>query len=926
MYGPTPISFVVCVSDDSILAAHLLASPCLGPGSPHEIIAVRNAPSAAEGLNSGLERAKHALVVCVHQDVYLPEGWDERLVSQYRLAQQTLGTVGVAGIYGVGEAKESPGTPLSAVRIGHVIDRGRTLHEGAALPVAASTLDELLLVLPRGTPLRFDPALGFHLYGADICLQAREQGVHVAVLDALCHHHSKSIGLPQAFFPSARAFAREWASRLPVATPCVIFDREGRMSILGNAAPGTDSVAFAEGEPLTMPEPAAPDGRAPKRSPALASIIVPCFNQLAFTRNCVRALLSHTRPAWELIVIDNGSTDGTAAYLAGVQDAAGVPINIISNKTNLGFPAAVNQGLKAAGGEYLVLLNNDAVVTDAWLDQLIALTEMRRSHSPIGMTGPMSNYVTPPQLVENVPYRDMPAMEQFARRWREQHRGQWSTASKLSGFCLLMKRAVYDAVGGLDERFGLGFFDDDDLAVRARHAGFELAIAHDLFIHHFGSRTFVGSAIDSEALLAENAKRFAAKWGQDAPVGQRIALRPWAENQQSVQEDTGQPQGERPKARVTLAMIVRNEEDNLPLCLRSVQNLFDEIVIVDTGSTDRTRQIALEFGARVIEFTWIDDFAAARNVSLENATGDYIFWLDADDVVDPPERKKLESLFGRLGTDRPAAYVVRCSCDPSAGGTGGETIVDHIRLFPRRGDVRWTYRVHEQILPALRRADVPVEWTEVTVRHTGYIDLALRARKLDRDTRILQVELAERPHDPFVLFNLGAIAIEREQWQEALDYLCRSLRGSAPTDSITRKLFALIGRAHQMLGHSEAALSACIEGLSFDPEDAELWFRKAVLHHQRKEFGDAEASWRRILHLKRPDKFCSVDQGIYGHLTRRNLAVLAGQRGDFTEAVHQWRAVLQECPGDVDATEQIALLAKVSRSAQTTRTLDRTFA
>ena len=85
----------------------------------------------------------------------------------------------------------------------------------------------------------------------------------------------------------------------------------------------------------------------------------------------------------------------------------------------------------------------------------------------------------------------------FARRWRDEHLGEWFTVPKLSGFCLLMKRAVYDKIGGLDERFGLGFFDDDDLAERARRAGFELAVAHDLFVHHFGSRTFAGNGIDA---------------------------------------------------------------------------------------------------------------------------------------------------------------------------------------------------------------------------------------------------------------------------------------------------------------------------------------------------------------------------------------------------------------------------------------------
>ena len=88
-------------------------------------------------------------------------------------------------------------------------------------------------------------------------------------------------------------------------------------------------------------------------------------------------------------------------------------------------------------------------------------------------------------------------------------------------------------------------------------------------------------------------------------------------------------------------MIVRDEEENLPHCLESVRGIFDEIVVVDTGSIDRTREIAREFGAQVFDFAWIDDFAAARNAALAHATGDYAFWLDADDVVEPAEREKL---------------------------------------------------------------------------------------------------------------------------------------------------------------------------------------------------------------------------------------------------------------------------------------------
>ena len=432
-------------------------------------------------------------------------------------------------------------------------------------------------------------------------------------------------------------------------------------------------------------------------------------------------------------------------------------------------------------------------------------------------------------------------------------------------------RVVYESIGGLDERFGLGFFDDDDLAERARRAGFELAMAHDLFVHHFGSRTFIGNGIDAGALLEENARRFAAKWGQDSPSGRRVALRPWPHSipdsrlripdtftvkipdsksripgSHSTGEGISNPaalppiacsivpstdprssvlirgpesSSDRPRrrSRVSLTVIARDEQENLPHCLESVRGIFDEVVVVDTGSKDRTREIAQEFGARVFDFAWIDDFAAARNEALSHATGDYAFWLDADDVVDSPEREKLLRLLDSLRPGEPAGYVVRCACDPAPDGTGGDTVVDHVRLFPVRDDVRWTYRVHEQILPALRRANVPVRWTDLIVRHTGYTDHALRARKLERDTRILHNELAERPEDPFVLFNLGAIAVERKDWQGRRPFLRRSLARSAPSDSITRKLFALIARAHQMLGDGQARCGPAAKGFRSIP-------------------------------------------------------------------------------------------------------------
>jgi glycosyltransferase involved in cell wall biosynthesis len=362
------------------------------------------------------------------------------------------------------------------------------------------------------------------------------------------------------------------------------------------------------------------------------------------------------------------------------------------------------------------------------------------------------------------------------------------------------------------------------------------------------------------------------------------------------------------QASVSLTMIVRNEERNLPLCLESVQGLFDEIVIVDTGSTDRTKEIATAFGGRVLDFPWIDDFAAARNVSLANATGDFVLWLDADDVIEPQQKGKLAALLKSLRIDTPTAYALRCICNIEGGAA--QIIADQPRLFPRMEGMRWVYRIHEQIIPALHQARVPVVWTDVAIQHTGYADPVVHENKRQRNFRLLCRELAERPDDPFIYYYLGTLSFERKLWQEALGYFTVSLAKWGTTESIACKLYAMIAWTNQILTRYDESLRVCDEGLVYFPEDGELLFRKAVAQRYRRNTGDAEACWNRILTLPPPRKFYNVEPGIYGHLTRRNLATIAAERGDRVLATKHWKAILAECPNDPDATRNLDAAAQ----------------
>ena len=246
----------------------------------------------------------------------------------------------------------------------------------------------------------------------------------------------------------------------------------------------------------------------------LTSIIILTCNQLEYSKKCIDSIFKHTQEAFELILVDNGSTDGTVEYLESeiaVRNRA-VRVKIIKNKKNKGFAAGNNQGIATAKGDYILLMNNDVVVTPGWLGRMIACAE---KNLKIGIVGPRSNYVSGPQLVEKVNYdiKTQKGLTEFSKQFAKQHAQQDQQILRVVGFCMLIKRAVIEAIGGMDDRYGMGNFEDDDFSLRASIAGFQSWIALDSFIHHFGNRTFVGEKIDYRSSLSKNWELFKEKWG-----------------------------------------------------------------------------------------------------------------------------------------------------------------------------------------------------------------------------------------------------------------------------------------------------------------------------------------------------------------------------------------------------------------------------
>jgi tetratricopeptide (TPR) repeat protein len=348
------------------------------------------------------------------------------------------------------------------------------------------------------------------------------------------------------------------------------------------------------------------------------------------------------------------------------------------------------------------------------------------------------------------------------------------------------------------------------------------------------------------------------------------------------------------RMRVSLCMIVKDEEHNLPACLDAAADLADEVVVVDTGSSDNTRAVAARYGAQVFSFGWCDSFAAARNASLDHATGDWVLWLDADDRLDEANRRKLRSLLGRL-RDEDAAYLLRQEM-PADPVSGTVAIVDQAKLFRLRPDVRFEYRVHEQIVPAVLRRGGLVRATDVVFQHLGYQDPALRRHKLERNGRLLRLQDAERPDDPFTLFYLGSACRDLGRLDEAAALYRRSLQLAPSGYNLAAKACGLLAHCLGQLGRTEEALAVCRDGAVRFAGDAELVFHEALLHWARGDLAAAEGCFLRLLEMPPGLALAGSDTGLHDYKTRRHLALLYGRQGRLGEAEAQWQAALAERP------------------------------
>ncbi len=379
-------------------------------------------------------------------------------------------------------------------------------------------------------------------------------------------------------------------------------------------------------------------------------------------------------------------------------------------------------GLAATAHDLVVLLDGDVQVSPHWLD---AVGEAF-AETDVVAAGPRCHNSFGPQSFE-VPEpiaSDPTGFKAFARQWRERHRGQVTTVPSLGPVCVAVRRAALDNAGG---------------------PGFELPYAE------LGRIVLVEGALLSHAGSDECTLRMAAP-------------------------------GSRPL--VSACLIVKDEEDVLGECLTSVRDFVDEIVVYDTGSTDRTREIAAEHGVHVIAGYWNDHFGDARNRAMEHCTGEWVLQIDADEIAigDPAV------LRGLLSSTDEVAFRVALESQQGHAGAEATLAMLYPRLF-RRDRARYVYRLHEQVADRVTGRLVHGETIKTLhILHSGYIEQRMAVKqKLARNLQLARLATDDTGANAAALINVGRAERSAGHYEAAVT----SLRAAVDAHGATRPMRVL---------------------------------------------------------------------------------------------------------------------------------------
>ena len=337
---------------------------------------------------------------------------------------------------------------------------------------------------------------------------------------------------------------------------------------------------------------------------------------------------------------------------------------------------------------------------------------------------------------------------------------------------------------------------------------------------------------------------------------------------------------------LSLSLICKNEEKNLPRLFESIKGLYDEVIIVDTGSIDQTKKIAADFGAKVFNFPWSDDFSAARNFSFSKATCDYICWLDADDILLPEAHNQIKELKKNLNQ----ADVFILKYDYAFDEFNNcITTAPLVRIIIRDPAVKWEYEVHEVLT-------YPFTFRVIT------LPIIISHRRspgdhLGRNIRILTKALKKRPRNSRLLFYYAKELFYTGKWQDTINAFNNYLENPDSHDNQIHAYW-LLGQCYMNLKKDEKALTTFISGIKLDPRWAEFYNYIGQIFYNQSKWTEATRWFEIAKNCKVPNSLGFIAPENYHFIPFDRLCKCYAELGKFKEAYEMNEIALSFRPTD----------------------------
>ncbi len=378
--------------------------------------------------------------------------------------------------------------------------------------------------------------------------------------------------------------------------------------------------------------------------------------------------------------------------------------------------------------------------------------------------------------------------------------------------------------------------------------------------------------------------------------------------------------------KISACVIVKNEEKNIARCINSYIDIVDEIIVVDTGSTDRTVEIAKDLGAKVFYFEWINDFAKAKNYALSKATGDWIIFLDADEYFDVKKSRNIPNIIRNYGIGK--TKIIACTLiniDENSGEMIGT--LTQARIFKRDKSLYYVNAIHERLYSDEKNVEalfIPKE--ELIIYHTGYSQDRIN-QKAERNLQLLLKGLEVENVNPTLYFYLSDSYLSLENYEQCIYYGELFLKNKAKMAGLNSKVYHNIIISKMKLKHSWKDIEAVIEqALSEFPAHPMCYVLSAEVFFSKKQYEEALESYKKALEMN--EKYRDIEMNNFAgknHEIENAIASILEIKNEKKKAIDYYISALNRKKDYKDALDRLLKLCKKDNEIEIINILERIY-